>query len=99
LLTVSYFRVGVGQFVISAAAVVAFVRYRQSSRIMFLLASVALYGEVIFVQQTRGFIVAIFLAIFVVYMLSHEFTALRLAAYMFLQGSAFAVGCFFKTSI
>jgi len=81
-----YFRVGVGQFVISAAAVVAFVRYRQSSRIMFLLASVALYGEVIFVQQTRGFIVAIFLAIFVVYMLSHEFTALRLAAYMFFAG-------------
>jgi hypothetical protein len=80
------FRVGVGGFVIAAAAVVAFARYQQSSRIMFLLVAAALLGQVIVVEQTRGLIVSICLTIFVIYMLSHEFTAFRLAAYMFFAG-------------
>ena len=91
-----YFRFGVGGFVISAAAVVAFARYRQSSHIMFLLAAAALFGQVIVVAQTRGFIVAIILTTFVVYMLSHEFTALRLAAYMFFAGFCLCGWLFFQ---
>jgi len=79
-------RITVGSFVISAAVVVAFARYQQSSRIMFLLAAAALCGQVIVVGQTRALVVAIFLTMFITYVLSHKFTALRLAAYMFFAG-------------
>ena len=83
-------RITAGQFVISAAAVIAFARYRQSSSIRFLLASAALLGEVIFVQQTRGLIVAILLSMFVVFVLSRELTMLRVSMYFLFTGFCLA---------
>lgn len=82
-------RLTVGQFVISAAAVVAFARYKQNSSIIFLLASVALFGEVVFIQQTRGFIVAILLSMFIVYMLPSKLTPLRISFNLILTGGFF----------
>ena len=83
-------RVTAGQFVISAAAVIGFARYRQSSRIWPLFASAALLGEVIFVQQTRGFIIGIFLSMFVVFVLSRELTMLRVSMYFLFTGFCLA---------
>jgi hypothetical protein len=79
-------RITAGQYVISAAAVMAFARYANDSRIRYLFASAVLFAEVIFIQQTRGFIVAIFLSMCVVYVLSHKLTPLRLSIYLILTG-------------
>ena len=76
-------RVGVGQIVIAASTVVAFTRYQQSSRIIFLFAAIALFAEVILVEQIRGFIVGILLSMFVIYMLSHKLSSLRISVYIF----------------
>ncbi|MBI5237017.1 MAG: hypothetical protein HY887_01150 [Deltaproteobacteria bacterium] len=83
-------RVTAGQFVISAAAVIGFARYRQSLRFWPLLASAALLGEVIFVQQTRGFIIAIFLSMFVVFIMSRELTMPRVSMYLLFTGFCLA---------
>lgn len=80
------FRITSGQFVISAASVMAFARYKQSSCVRFLYASAALFGEVLVVQQTRGFIIAIFLSLFVVYILSNKLTFLRFSFYLIFAG-------------
>jgi len=75
-------RITAGQYVISAAAVVAFARFTGSSRWRYLLAAGALFAEVIFAQQTRGFVAAIFLSMFVVYVLSYKLTMMRLSLYL-----------------
>jgi hypothetical protein len=79
-------RITVGQYVIAAGAVVAFVRYKQTSGWLYLFASVALYFEMIFVQQTRGFIAAILFSLFVIYMFTSRFTAVRLSLYLMICG-------------
>ncbi len=79
-------RITSGSFVISAASVMAFARYQQSSFIRFLYASAALFGEVVVVSQTRAAITAIVLSMFVVYVLSHKLTTLRVAFYLILSG-------------
>lgn len=79
-------RVRVGQFVISAAAVAAFARYSRSSQKRYLMAAAILLCEVVVVQQTRGFIVSIVLGIFIVTILSHPLTSLRLSLYLMLAG-------------
>ncbi len=83
-------RITAGQFVISAAAVMAFARYNQSSQITFLPASALLFAEVLFVQQTRGFIAAVFLGMLVVYVLSHKLTMVRISFYLIFAGCCFA---------
>jgi hypothetical protein len=75
-------RITAGQFVISAAAVVAFARFTGSSRWRYLLAAGALFAEVVFAQQTRGFVAAIFLSMCVIYVLSYRLTMLRFACYL-----------------
>ena len=80
-------RITIGQYVVSAAALMAFVKYKKNSSIMFLFASVALFGEVVFIQQTRGFILAILLSMFIVYMLSSKLTPLRISFYLILTGA------------
>jgi hypothetical protein len=75
-------RITAGQYVISTAAVMAFARYNQSSRLWFLIASIILFAEVFFVQQTRGFIVAVSLGMLVVYVLSHRLTIARISFYL-----------------
>ena len=83
-------RITAAQYVIAAATVVAFARYQQSSRKRFLLATVLLFGEILVVQQTRGFMAATFLSMFVVYMLSHQLTMVRISLYMIFTGICLA---------
>jgi len=84
------FRMTVGQYVIPPAAVAAFARYRQSFSLTFLFAAILLFLEVLFIQQTRALIAALFLSIFVVYMLSNKLTPLRISAYLVFAGLALA---------
>jgi hypothetical protein len=80
------FRVTIGQFIIPVAAVAALARYGQSSRLSFLFVTIALSLEVLFVQQTRMLIVALFLSMVLVYTLSHKLTPLRIATYSICAG-------------
>lgn len=91
-------RVTVGQFVISTAAVMALARYKQNSNIMFLVAAVLLFAEVLFVQQTRGFVVAVFLGMIGVYALSTKLTPISISLYLLVIGSVFSAGLFFSTA-
>lgn len=84
------FRLTAGQFVISAAAVMAFARYNQSSRIWYLIVSTVLFAEVLFIQQTRGFIVAVLMGMLVVYVLSHKLTIVRISFYLIFAGCCLA---------
>jgi hypothetical protein len=79
-------RITVGQFVIAAATVVAAARYFQSSNLMFLIAAVGFFLEIVFIQKTRGFIAGVFLSIFAVYVLSHKITLLRISFYLIFAG-------------
>jgi len=87
-------RITVGQFVISVATVMAFARYKQNSNVLFQVAAIALFAEVLFVQQTRGFIAAIVLSTFVVFALSIKLTPLRISFYLILIGSVLAAALF-----
>jgi hypothetical protein len=79
-------RVTVGQFVISAAAVIAFSQYIRKSSLFYLLSSIALFIEVLFIQKTRVMIAGVFLSMFLIYILSNKLTMLRLSAYLILAG-------------
>ncbi|HBG04809.1 MAG: hypothetical protein A2075_11580 [Geobacteraceae bacterium GWC2_58_44] len=84
-------RITIGQYVIAASSVMAFARFSNSSRLWYLFASAALFAEVIVVQQTRGFIAAIFASMFVVYVLSKKLTILRLSAYVVFTAFCFGL--------
>lgn len=92
------FRVTIGQFVIPAAALAALARYGQSSRLIYLLTAVALFLEVLLVQQTRMFIAALFISAVFVYALSHKLSALRMAAYFMCAGVLVIFMLFFSAS-
>ena len=79
-------RLTMGQFVIAAGAVAAFARYQQKAHTLFLFASIALFLETLLIQQTRVFVAAIILSMFVVYMLSHRLTLFRISLYLILTG-------------
>ncbi|SPD73161.1 membrane hypothetical protein [uncultured Desulfobacterium sp.] len=72
-------RITAGQFVIAAAVVMAFSLYQQKEKSIYLIAFIALFAEVLLVQQTRGFIIAIFLSIFSIYFLSKKLTPMRIS--------------------
>ncbi|KAF0189230.1 MAG: hypothetical protein FD168_1077 [Desulfobulbaceae bacterium] len=91
-------RVTVGQFVIPIAAVMAFARYKQNSKIIYLFAAIMLFCEVLFIQQTRGFIASTFLSMCVVYVLSTKLTPLRISFYLFAIGGVFAASMVFSVS-
>lgn len=80
------FRITVGQYVIPAAAVAAFAKFNKNSNPLFLAAAIALFSELLFIQQTRALIAATLLSIFVVYALSHRITPIRISAYIIFIG-------------
>lgn len=92
------FRVTVGEFIIPMGALVALARYGQRFRLSFLFAAIALFLEVLFIQQTRMLIAALFLSMVIVYALSHRLTVFRLAAYILLAGVFLATTLFFSAS-
>lgn len=75
-------RITAGQYVISAAAVVALASYLRTRNVWYLPATAALFAEVILVQQTRGFIFAIMLSGFTMYVISYRLTPIRLSIYL-----------------
>lgn len=79
-------RVTVGQFVISAAAVVSFALYARKRGTEYLLVALALFAEVLLIQKTRVLTAGVFLSLFLVYILSRKLTMLRLSAYLVLTG-------------
>jgi hypothetical protein len=79
-------RVSIGQFVISAAAVMAFAQSKRSSNWFFLFAAFVLFLEVLFIQQTRAFIVSVFLSMVLVHFLSHKLTMLRISSMLIIAG-------------
>jgi hypothetical protein len=79
-------RVTIGQFVISAAAVMAFAQYKLNSNKYFLLAAAMLFLEVLLIQQTRAFIAGIFISVILMYLLLNKMTTLRLSLYLIIVG-------------
>jgi hypothetical protein len=79
-------RVTVGHFIIPAAAIAAFARFNKSSNLLFLAAAIAMFVELLFVQQTRALLAATFLSMFVIYALSHRITPIRISAYIIFVG-------------
>jgi hypothetical protein len=80
------YRLTVGHLVIPVAAVIAFARYRQSLNWFYLFAAITLFTELALIQQTRTKIAAVFLSMFVVYVLSNKLTLFRIAAYLIFTG-------------
>ena len=79
-------RITVGQFIIAAGAVAAAARYFQSYNMIFLFTALGLFFQIVLIQRTRGFIAGVFLSMFVVYIMSHKITLLRISSYLIFAG-------------
>lgn len=80
-------RITIGQFVISAAALMAYAAYLKGKGIGYLAAAAGLFLEVIMIQQTRGFIAGIVLSGIFINMVSRKLTAIRLSLGLTILGS------------
>lgn len=79
-------RITIGQYVISAASIMAYAAYQKGKGIAYLIVALCLFLEVILIQQTRGFIAGLLLSAIVIHMASRKLTAIRFSLWLTIFG-------------
>jgi hypothetical protein len=75
-------RINVGSALIFAATVISFARFRQTSNKLYIVATMLLFLEICFIQQTRAYIAGSLLGVALVFLLSKKTSPLKILIYL-----------------